>query len=134
MFYLSEEKFLLRMKEIERNNLSKKRKRKLREEKCKHKDNFKLPSTSKMILMGAVLLCLQIVAFCEYIMIKTGDTSALYVLIGIPATLVPVIWGYYSKAKAENTSGGIVFETTMAQVNKQDASIDDSEGVYDTQG
>lgn len=107
------------------NNLSKERKQKLREEKIKYGHKFKLPSTSKLILLGAILLCLQIVLFCEYVMITLGDTSAMYVLIGIPATLIPVIWGYYSKSKAENTSGGIIYETTMAQISQQNTDNSD---------
>lgn len=47
----------------------------------------------------------------------THDTSFLYVLAGIPATLVPTILGYYSKSKSENTAGGIVFETAVANMN-----------------
>ena len=126
MPYLSEEKFESRLQKIQMNNLSKERKQKLREEKIKYKPKFKLPSTSKLILLGAILLCLQIVLFCEYVMITLGDTSAMYVLIGIPATLIPVIWGYYSKSKAENTSGGIIYETTMAQISQQNINNSDA--------
>lgn len=125
---LNEHEYLIRMKEIQLKNLNKERKRKLKEEKkkCKHKKQnkkehkkkFKLPSASKLILLGAILLCLEIVLFCEYVMLKLGDTSAMYVLIGIPATLIPVIWGYYSKAKAENTVGGIKHDTAMAELNQ----------------
>lgn len=111
--YLSEKEYEARMNKIKEHNASKQRKQKLKEEKRKHMPKFKLPSTSKLVLLGAILLCLEIVIFCEYVMIALGDTSAMYVLIGIPATLIPVIWGYYSKSKAENTSGGIVFETAM---------------------
>ena len=86
--YLSDKKFKSQMQEIKMDNLSKERKLKLKEEKNKYKRKFKLPSTSKLILLGAILLCLQIVLFCEYVMITLGDTSAMYVLIGIPATLL----------------------------------------------
>ena len=110
------------MQEIQRDNLSKERKSKLRKEKNKYFPKFKFPSTSKLILLGAILLCLQIVLFCEHMMITTGDTSAMYVLIGIPATLIPVIWGYYSKAKAENTAGGITYDMAMAEMNQQNIS------------
>ena len=118
MGFISEKEYEARMKKIKDSNASKERKRKLKEEKRKNMPKLKLPSTSKLILIGAVLLCLEIVIFCEYAMIILGDTSAMYVLIGIPATLIPIIWGYYSKAKAENTVGGIVFEKTMMQMNQ----------------
>lgn len=119
MGYITEKEYETHMKKIKRNNVSRERKRKLREEKRKYLPKFKLPSTSKLILLGAILLCLQIVIFCEYVMIALGDTSAMYVLIGIPATLIPVIWSYYSKAKAENTQGGITYDMAMIQMNQQ---------------
>ena len=115
MSYLSEKKFQKQMQEIQRDNLSKKRKHELRKERFKYFPKLKFPSTSKLILLGAILLCLQIVLFCEHVMITTGDTSAMYVLIGIPATLAPIIMSYYNKSKAENTSGGIVFEAAMKE-------------------
>ena len=127
MPYISEKKFQKRMQEIQRDNLSKERKRKLREEKLKYFPKFKFPSTSKLILLAVILLCLEIVFFCQYVMIELGDTSAMYVLIGIPVTLVPTIWAYYSKSKAENTVGGIVFETAMKE-NDCVQSTEDAQG------
>lgn len=121
--HISEREFEFRMKEIQKDNLSKERARKLKEERRKGKTKHKLPSTSKLILLGMILLCVQIVAFCEYAMMTLCDTSALYVLIGIPAALAPIIWGYYSKSKAENTAGGIVYDTAMAEIlNKNNVS------------
>ena len=131
MGIISDKEYETRLNKIKNKNASKERKRKLKEEKRKSTSKLKLPSTSKLILMGAVLLCLQIIIFCEYTMITLGDTSAMYVLIGIPATLIPVIWGYYSKAKAENTVGGIVYEQAMMQLNQvnncEDVGESDSE-------
>lgn len=133
MGFISEKEYEIRLQKIKYKNVSKERKRKLKEEKRKSVTKLKLPSTSKLILMGAVLLCLQIVIFCEYIMIALGDTSAMYVLIGIPATLIPIIWGYYSKAKAENTAGGIVYEQAMMELNRtnniEDVTSVDSESM-----
>lgn len=43
------------------------------------------------------------------------DLSQAYALLGIVASLAPVIFGYYSKSKAENTEGGIVYETVMKE-------------------
>lgn len=117
MGYLSEKEYTARLKEIQTRNESKERKRKLKEEKNKFRPKIKLPSTSKLILLVVILLCLEIVFFCQYVMIEFGDTSALYTLIGIPVTLVPTIWGYYSKSKAENTAGGITYDMAMAEMN-----------------
>lgn len=123
---ISEKEYNLRMKQIQRENEAKELARKLKEEKRKGKPKRKLPSTSKLILLGMILLCVQIVIFCEYAMMTLYDASSLYVLIGIPAALAPIIWGYYSKSKAENTVGGIVYDTAMAgmQMNNEPVSDD----------
>ena len=113
------------MKEIQKENLSKERARKLKDEKRKGKQKRKLPSTSKLILLGMILFCVQIVIFCEYAMMTLYDASSLYVLIGIPAALAPIIWGYYSKSKAENTVGGIVYDTVMAEMQMQNETVND---------
>lgn len=124
MKYISEKEFNFRMKEIQKENLSKERARKLKEEKQKGKQKRKIPSTSKLILLGMILLCVQIVVFCEYAMMTLYDASSLYVLIGIPTALAPIIWGYYSKSKAENTVGGIVYDTAMAEMQMQNETVD----------
>lgn len=128
MGHLTEREYEYRMRKIKFYNESKERKRKLREEKRKYFPKLKLPSTSKLILIGAVLLCLEIVVFCEYVMITLGDTSAMYVLVGIPATLIPIIWGYYSKSKAENTVGGIVYDMAMMQNENANSQNEDMSG------
>lgn len=123
---ISEKEFNFRMQEIQRENLSKERARKLKEEKRKGKSKRRPPSTSKLILLGMILLCVQIVIFCEYAMMTLYDASSLYVLIGIPAALAPIIWGYYSKSKAENTVGGIVYDTAMAEMHTHNEADDSS--------
>ena len=129
MSYISDKEYSTRMEEIKNNNISKERKRKLREEKRKYMFKFKMPSTSKLVLLGMILLCLEIIIFCEYVMISLGDTSALYVLIGIPATLIPVIWAYYSKAKSENTAGGITYDMAMKQMQHPNEDVYNDEAV-----
>ena len=89
-------------------------------------------STSKLILLGMILLCLQIVFFCEYAMLTLGDTSAMYVLIGIPAALAPIVWGYYSKSKAENVAGGIVYESAMAEMRSKSENEPADSTVYES--
>lgn len=113
MSYISERQYASEMKAIQQMNASREREIKLEKERNKYRFKFKMPSTSKIILFASILMCLQIIFFCENIMMELGDTSALYVLIGIPATMVPIIWAYYAKSKAENTAGGIVYETAM---------------------
>ena len=113
MWYISEKEFNSRLEAIQRMNLSKERKEKLKAEKYKHRHKRKLPSTSKLILLIVFLFCIEIIVFCEYAMLVLGDATAMYALIGVPATLVPVVLGYYNKSRAENTVGGITFETVM---------------------
>lgn len=118
MRYLTDSQYNSQLKKIQIKNQQKEKRQKLREEKNKYKQKLKLPTTSKLLLIGAVLLCLEIVIFCEYVMLKLQDTTSMYVLIGIPASLIPIILGYFYKSKAENTSGGIVFETAMSQMDE----------------
>lgn len=118
MGYMTKQEYEDKLYKVRRKNLEKKRRQKLEDEKKKYKKKKKLPSTSKLILIGAVILCLQIILFCEYLMWKTGDLSAMYVLIGIAASLASVVLSYYHKAKAENTAGGITYETAMEELRQ----------------
>ena len=118
MGHMTKQEFEEKLYKIRRKNQDKKRKQRLEDEKNKYKKKKKLPSTSKLILIGAVILCLQIIIFCEYMMWKTGDLQAMYVLIGIAASLAATTISYYNKARYENTSGGIVYDTAMAQLNE----------------
>lgn len=126
MGYMSEREYNSRLKKIQDKNITKERKAKLKAEKRKHWPKFKLPSTSKLVLLIVFLLCIEIVIFCEYAMIVLGDASAMYVLIGIPTTLVPVILGYYNKSKAENSKDGITYDLAMLKMEQQDMSGDEA--------
>ena len=116
---ISEKEYLSRMKQIQRENKYKERIANLKKEQKKYKKPIRFPSTSKLILLAVVLINIQIIWFVEKAMMQWGDFSAAYALIGIPATLIPIIWGYYSKSKAENTSGGIVYDMAMAQAQME---------------
>ena len=113
--------------QIERHkNQQAKMRQNIRNIRSKRKKPHKLNlSYSKFVLLG-MIMCFQIVLFCEYAIITLADASAMYALIGIPVALAPIIWGYYSKSKAENTSGGIVYD--MAMRNVEDNSEEDSDG------
>lgn len=116
MSYLSKQEYEKKLAVIRRDNASIARKRSLKKERTKYRRKVKLPSTSKLLLWTAVLLCVEIIWFCEFAFAVTKDTSFLYVLAGVPATLVPTILSYYHKSKCENTAGGIVYETAMSQI------------------
>jgi hypothetical protein len=70
-------------------------------------------------------------------MIVLGDTSAMYVLISVPTTLVPTVLAYYWKSRSENSKDGITYEMAMldrAQENQdinalsEDILADESKG------
>lgn len=131
LVYMSEEEFQSRLIKIQNKNLTKARKARLKAEKEKYKPKRKLPSTSKLVLLVVFLLCIEIIIFSEYAMLVLGDASAMYVLIGVPTTLVPTVISYYNKSRAENTRGGITFETVIgAKLNEEqeDVCIEDAEG------
>lgn len=128
--YLSEKDFENRLKRIQAENVQKERLEILKKEKSKYKKKFKvkLPSTSKLILLVASLLCFEIIIFCQWLMYYFQDTSSMYVLIGIPASLIPVVLGYYYKAKAENTVGGITYLTAEQSLNSTTETNDSAQG------
>lgn len=82
-------------------------------------------SGSKIIMFAMIALCLEIVIFAEWVMVHLADTSALYVLIGIPASLTVSFWAYASKAKKENCESGIVYETAMLEKKKELGLLDE---------
>lgn len=127
MSYISEREYEAQMRRLKKINESREREKKLKEERYKYGFRFKMPSTSKIVLFVSLVICLQIIFFCERLMVELKDTSALYVLLGIPAAMAPIIWAYFSKAKAENTKNGIVYETAMRnQAGLEDGSCDDA--------
>ena len=120
MRYMSELQYDIELKRIQKENLSKRRIQKLEEERKKLKKKHKLPPTSKIVLLVVFALSIQIIAFVEFVMLKYGDFSAAYALIGIPVTIVPTILGYFYKSKAENTQGGIIYEKAMMSAEDED--------------
>lgn len=118
MFDLTQKEFEKKLTEIQEKNKQKEYRRLLREERKKSRTKIKFPSTSKLILLVAFLLCLEIIIFCEYMMVKTGDLSSLYAMIGIASALIPLCLGYYFKSKAENTAGGITYDMAMLEANQ----------------
>ena len=118
MFDLTQKEYEKKLAEIQEKNKQKEYRKLLREERKKSRTKIKLPSTSKLILLVAFLLCLEIIIFCEYMMVKTGDLSSLYSMIGVASALIPLCLGYYFKSKAENTAGGITYDMAMLEANQ----------------
>ena len=88
-----------------------------------------MPSTSKIVLIVAALLCVEILIFCQYMIIVTGDTNALYAMVGALVSFVPIIIGYMVKSTKENTVGGLVYDSTMAQIQKSTTNNINEEAV-----
>ena len=118
MFDLTQKEFEKKLADIQEKNKQKEYRKLVREERKKSRTKIKLPSTSKLILLVAFLLCLEIIIFCEYMMVKTGDLSSLYSMIGVASALIPLCLGYYFKSKAENTAGGITYDMAMLEANQ----------------
>lgn len=116
MRYISEKEYNAEMLRIKHENESKARLRKLRAEKAKgrQKKSKNIP-TSKLVLWAMVILVFGIAIWFMYESHRLCDLSQAYALLGIVASLAPVIFGYYSKSRAENTEGGIVYETAMKE-------------------
>lgn len=124
MRYISEKEYNAEMSRIKHENESKARMRKLKAERAKGQPRkSKKISNSKLVLWAMVALVFCIAIWFMYESHRLCDLSQAYALLGIVASLAPVIFGYYSKSKAENTSGGIIFETAM----KEQSSTNDSE-------
>ena len=132
MRYISEKEYNAEMLRIKHENESKARLRKLRVEKAKgrQKKSRNIP-TSKLVLWAMVILVFGIAIWFMYESHRLCDLSQAYALLGIVASLAPVIFGYYSKSRAENTEGGIVYETAMKE---HEAIINSESGKLFTKG
>lgn len=116
MRYISEKEYNAEMLRIKHENESKARLRKLKAERAKGRQKkSRRISNSKLVLWAMVILVFCIAIWFMYESHRLCDLSQAYALLGIVASLAPVIFGYYSKSKAENTEGGIVYETAMKE-------------------
>lgn len=116
MRYISEKEYNAEMLRIKLENESKARLRKLKAERAKGRQKkSRSISNSKLVLWAMVILVFCIAIWFMYESHRLCDLSQAYALLGIVASLAPVIFGYYSKSKAENTEGGIVYETAMKE-------------------
>ena len=121
-----------RMREIELKNLELEYREK-ENEALRQGTRKKKMSASKLMMIGIILLCLEIVIFSEWIM-ATRDTSALYVLLGIPAALAASFWAYASKSAKENCKNGLVYEATMEELRQRERDVEYIENEVDDNG
>lgn len=115
MAYMTKTQFDIKLAKAKKRNDNIEYRRMLRKERMKYWPKFVMPSTSKIVLIVAAILCVEILFFCQYMILKTGDTNALYAMVGTIATLATVVLGYFVKSTRENTAGGLVYESTMAE-------------------
>ena len=107
MRYMSEKEYEQELKRIKAKNKQRERKRKLREEQLKALPHFKFkkPRTSKMVLWTVIIICIQILWFSEHMASVTGDTSFMYALVAIPASLIPTVLSYMKNSRVEHQMG-----------------------------
>lgn len=118
MIYMTKSQFDSKLMKAKRRNETIEYKRMLREERMKYWPKFVLPSTSKIVLIVAAILCVEILFFCQWMIVRTGDTNALYAMVGVITALSSIVIGYFVKSTKQNTVGGITYETAMAQLGK----------------
>lgn len=118
MINMTKDQFHSKLLKLQRRNEITEYRRRLREERTKYWPKMKLPSTSKIVLIVAALLCVEILFFCQWMIVRTGDTNALYAMVGVITALSTVVIGYFVKSTKENTSGGLIYEATMAGIQQ----------------
>lgn len=91
--------------------------RKLNKQKEVHQKHF---NASKMMILAVIVICIEILIYAEWAMLHLGDISAIYVLIGIPASLAPSLMAYFKKSQAENTKDGIIYDLAMKEFEVDD--------------
>lgn len=93
-----------KLKKIKEKNQQIEMKQKLKAAKVK-RFNWKKPRTSKMVLWTVIAICIQILWFTEHMATVTGDTSFMYALVAIPASLIPTVLSYMKNSRVEHQMG-----------------------------
>ena len=124
MICMTKNQFDVKMAKLQRKNESIEYARRLREERMKYWPKLVMPSTSKIVLIVSAILCVEILIFCQYMIIRTGDVNALGAMVGALFSFMGVVISYFVKSTKENTKSGIVYETTMAQLQKPTIDVE----------
>lgn len=72
----------------------------------------------KWACFGVIVISVIVAFFSMYATLMLSDSQMIVALIGALATILGSLVTYGVKSTKENTSDGIVFETTMAQLQK----------------
>lgn len=88
------------------------------------------PTTSKVIAIGVLIMdavaTLAVLALCGLAIVRRFDGALPYLttLIGALQAVTGVVLGaYFSKSKAENTKGGIVYDAALGNVSDSDTDL-----------
>ncbi len=101
---MTKQEYELELKKIKEKNQQIKMKQNLKAAKIK-RFNLKKPRTSKMVLWTVIAICIQILWFTEHMATVTGDTSFMYALVAIPASLIPTVLSYMKNSRVEHQMG-----------------------------
>ena len=108
-----ERAFEAELRRIKAKNRKIQRKRALRAEKRKYRLKIKWPTQSKLGMWYIFLSCTAVQIYSMAAMWHFADLSPLYALIGATVGEGLTYYAYTAKAKAENTTGGIVYENSL---------------------
>lgn len=114
MYKTREERaFEAELRRIKAQNRKIKRKRALRAERRKYRLKIKWPTQSKLGMWYIFISCTAVQIYSMAAMWHFADLSPLYALIGATVGEGLTYYAYTAKAKAENTTGGIVYENSL---------------------
>lgn len=123
MFLLSKKRYKYLKPKIVALKESNERKRELLKELALAM-NIKKPTTSKLLLWMVVSYVFESTAFCQYMILKTNDTSCLSIVYSNAFTLVITVLGYFFKSGKQNSVGGITYETAMLELKNSQNSTE----------
>lgn len=121
---MTSREYELELKKIKAKNRQIEMKRNLKAAKVS-RFNLKKPRTSKMVLWTVIAICIQILWFTEHMATVTGDTSFMYALIAIPASLIPTVLSYMKNSRVEHQMGQFEYpiETPSDDTNETDNPV-----------
>ena len=108
-----ERAFEAELRRIRTKNRKIRRKRALRAERRKYRLRIKWPTQSKLGMWYIFISCTAVQIYSMAAMWHFADLSPLYALIGATVGEGLTYYAYTAKAKAENTTGGIVYENSL---------------------
>lgn len=108
-----ERAFEAELRRIRTKNRKIQRKRALRAERKKYRLRIKWPTQSKLGMWYIFISCTAVQIYSMAAMWHFADLSPLYALIGATVGEGLTYYAYTAKAKAENTTGGIVYENSL---------------------